>query len=62
MSLASVTDRCNIIEHQFEQDLDTLNLESPYLDFQIEKIDNDKNVRLAAVDKIMGKDQGDYYK
>ena len=62
MSLASVTDRCNIIEHQFEQDLDTLNPESPYLDFQIEKIDNDNNARLAAVDKIMDRDEGNYYK
>ena len=39
-TLVSVEDRLSIIQHDYEQDLNNLDVDSPYAPFELEKVNN----------------------
>ena len=61
-TLTTVQDRVSLIQHQYEQDLNSLDDSSPYIHCALEKINEDREAELATVERVVDANHTDYFK
>ena len=62
VTVTSVEDRVSLIQHEYEQALNSLDRSSPYAHCALERINETKESKLATVERIVDREQAGYYK